>query len=429
MMHTAPQSNAHVDPNVVDRRYLLRREVGRGGCCVVHEAVHQITRKVVAVKRLHADLRDDATMRARLLREAEVLAAVSHPNVVAMIDAGEDEDGAPYVVLEYLDARTLEGIIAARGSLSLIDALTLTKQACAAVAAVHEAGFVHRDVKPGNMLIEAHGGKYTNLKDAELKLIDFGIASAPWFDVRGRKLTRPDTVVGTPEYMPVERLAGNPDTSTPALDVYALGATLYECLTGRAPFEGDANQVLARALTQGIVPVKQLRSDVPDIIVTVVETALARDAGMRYRDARVMEHALGVAIDELTKKPTAEIPTPQQQGVQRRRFMRAPYITPVRIEHADGALDGRTEDLSMGGVMVMLPDTMPNGSEVTVRFALPTTGAYVRAHAIVRWSRKQGQNTKTPCAVGLEFKNIEPTVRDAIDQFVRIVGQEVERRG
>lgn len=426
MMHIAPASGPRVDRNVVDRRYALRREIGRGGCCVVHEAVHQITRRVVAVKRLQEGLRQDPTMRARLFREAEVIAAVSHPNVVAILDAGEELDGSPYVVLEYLEARSLEGFVAARGPLPLLDALTLVKQACAAVGAVHEAGFVHRDVKPGNMLLEAKGATYASLKDAQLKLIDFGLASAPWFDAQGPKLTRPDIVVGTPEYMPLERLAGNPDASTPAVDVYSLGATLFECLTGRAPFDGDVNSVLAKALTQPAPSVKTFRRDTPDLVAAVVDTALSRDASRRYRDARVMEHALGVAIEELTKKPTV---APPAEGASRRKFVRAPYITPVRVEHAGGVLDGRTEDLSMGGMMAMLPEPLPTGSVATVRFALPTTGAYVRAQAVVRWSRKQEARTRTPCAVGLEFRDLEPAIRDAIDQFVRIVGQEVERRG
>lgn len=409
--------------DIVDRRYLLRREVGRGGTSVVHEAVHQITRRIVAIKRLHENLRTEGSLATRLHREAEVLAAVAHPNIVQVLDAGEEEDGSPYVVLEYLEARTLEGLIAARGQLAIHDSLLLTKQACSAVAAVHEAGFIHRDVKPGNFLVVGANGSYGNLKEAQLKLIDFGIASAPWFD-RNHKLTREGMVMGTPEYMPFEHLSGNPDAIRPALDIYALGATLYECLTGRAPYDGNSIQVVTKALTQPVEPVRSVRPEVPELVATIVQTALAKDPSRRYRDARTMEQAIDVALVELTQKQTVAT-----DGASRRRFVRAPYITPVRLDCAGKSFDGRTEDLSMGGVMVMLTEVLPQGADVVVRFALPTTGEYVRAHATVRWCRKQEGRARTPCAVGLEFKELDARVKNAIDQFVRIVGQEVERRG
>lgn len=426
MMQPGPVS-ARIERNIVDRRYLLRREVGRGGTSVVHEAVHQITRRIVAIKRLHENLRTDPVQVGRVLREAEAIAAVRHPNVVRVIDAGQEEDGAPYIVLEYLEGRTLEGIIAARGGLSIFDSLWLTRQACSAVAAVHEAGFVHRDVKPGNFLVLPSGDGYGNLRDTRLKLIDFGIVTAPWFDGR-QKLTREGTMMGTPEYMPIERLVGNPDSSKPAIDVYALGVTLYECLTGRAPYEGSSIQVITRALTEPITPLEKLCPDVPEVIVRIVNTALDRDPDKRFRDARVMEHALTAAIEEISKKKTSKTIN-VATGASRRRHVRAPYITPVRLEHEGKSLDGRTEDLSMGGVMVMLPELVPQGAQVTIRFALPTTGEYVRAAAIVRWGRKSDARSKTPCALGLEFQDLDARVKNAIEQFVRIVGREVERRG
>ena len=133
------------ESRIIDRRYATRREIGRGGVCVVYEAIHRVTRRVVAVKQLLEHHREDPVLRARLLREAEAIAAVSHPNVVQVLDAGEEPDGTPYVVLEYLEGRSLEGLIAARGALSARDALSVVKEICAAIGAVHDECMFHAE--------------------------------------------------------------------------------------------------------------------------------------------------------------------------------------------------------------------------------------------------------------------------------------------
>jgi serine/threonine-protein kinase len=379
-----------------------------------------VTHKVVAVKRLVQALRGDPLQRARLTREAEALAAISHPNVVSVLDAGTEVDGAPYVVLEYLDARTLEGLIAARGRLAVLDALSVVRQACNAVAAVHDAGFVHRDVKPGNMLI-IQSDASNDLRRARLKLVDFGIIAAPWFDLGGNKLTKPDAIIGTPEYMPVERLRATSGVTTPTEDVYALGVTLYECLTGQVPFEGAPMQVMSEVLASPPPQVRRTHPDVPDIVAQILDTSLARDSSQRYRDARAMAQAIDIALAELS---TSAGPPAAPAGATRRRAVRAPYLTPVRVDFAGGSFDGRTEDLCEGGALVMLPDVLPNGTQVQVRFALPLTGELLKAHAIVRWSKRNDVASRAPCAVGIEFSNLEPRARAAIAQFVGIVGQQ-----
>lgn len=412
------------DHNVVDRRYVLRREVGRGGTCVIHEAVHRITHRVVAVKRLVDALRDDLVQRARLMREAEALAAIDHPGVVSILDAGEEPDGAPFLVLEFIEGRSLEGMIAARGRLEVIDALKLLRQACDAVGAVHAAGFVHRDVKPGNMLLVAAGGSYADLGTTRLKLVDLGIASAPWFDA---KLTKPEGVVGTPEYLPLESISAEPGAAAPAADVYALGVTLFECLTGKVPFSGSAMQVMAKTMTAKAQDLQDLRPDVPPLVATIVHTAMSREASKRYRDVHAMAAAIDGALAELSRT-NAPRPSIGGAGVSRRRAARAPYITPVRVEFAGGAQDGRTEDLSEGGALVMLADTLASGTQVQVRFALPMTGELLRAAAVVRWAKRREGAARTPCAIGLEFSGIDVRTRDAIGQFVRIVGGDGEPR-
>jgi hypothetical protein len=256
-------------------------------------------------------------------------------------------------------------------------------------------------------------------------LVDLGVATAPWFDA---KLTRPDGVVGTPEYLPVESISAAPDAATPAVDVYALGVTLYECLTGDVPFAGNPMQVMAKTMMSPPPPVQKVRPDVPSIVATIVDVAMSRDKSRRYRDARVMGDAIDVAITELSRKKVTA-PSIAPNGVSRRRAMRAPYITPVRVDFAGGSHDGRTEDLSEGGAMVMLSDVLPSGTQVQVRFAMPMTGELLKAAAVVRWAKRRDVASRAPCAVGLEFVGLEPGVRAAIAQFVHIIGQEVERKG
>jgi serine/threonine-protein kinase len=374
---------------------------------------------VVAVKRLLPSHQDDQVLRARLFREAEAIAAINHPNVVHALDAGEDEGGRPYIVLEYVDGRSLEGLVAARGVLRPPDALHIVREICGAVAAVHDAGFAHRDVKPSNVLVLAGAG-YDDLTNARVKLIDFGIATAPRFDA-ARKLTREHTVIGTLEYMPPERVLGESDASAGAGDIYGVGATLFECLTGRVPFEGDAVQIVAQLTTRPPPTVQSLRPEVPYLVEPLLEKALHRDPRVRYPDVRSLERALTAALESLSKAPAGV-------GASRRLHVRAPYITPVRVEEGSRTLDGRTEDLSANGLMVMLAEKPSDGALLNVRFALPTTGEYVTAKAVVRWTRSHAHGGQARCATGVEFVSLDARVRAAIEKFVAIVGREVERR-
>jgi serine/threonine-protein kinase len=404
------------EPRVVDRRYTIRREIGRGGACVVYEAVHKVTHRVVALKQLLDDRRSDPVMRARLLREGEAIAAVANPNIVQVLDAGQEPDGAPYLILEYLEGRTLEGLIAARGALAPRDALSVVREICTAMAAVHDAGFIHRDLKPSNVLVMA-GNNYESLEGARIKLLDFGIVAAPRFE-DASKLTGDNVLVGTLAYMPPERIMG-PDAGAVAWDIYGLGATLFECLTGRAPFEGDSLEIVSRLVTYSVPSARSIRPDLPSQLDPILEKALHRDGKQRYQDAREFARALAAALESIgTTQPSTD-------GASRRRHVRAPYITPVRLESGTLITDGRTEDLSANGLMVLLAATPPSNARVAIRFALPTTGAYVKAEAIVRWTRPLQGRARLACAVGLEFIDLDPEVRGAIETFVRIVGTEV----
>src|SRR6185436_13993835 len=206
-------------PSRIDR-YLMGRMIGRGGVCVVHEAIDRDTGRRVAIKHLHEQHAHRSDLRMRLLREAEVLGLVRHPNVVSLVEAIDDPAGT-YIVLEHLDGVCLERIIAVRGKLSVAESLAVLRQVCHAVAAVHDTNIVHRDVKPSNIVVLGTGDPETS----PIKLIDFGTETAPVSAVRGPKLTGEQTVLGTAEYMAFEQLKG--DRPSARGDVYTLNITLY----------------------------------------------------------------------------------------------------------------------------------------------------------------------------------------------------------
>jgi serine/threonine protein kinase len=176
--------------------------------------------RAVAIKLLAENLVDDPELRRRFVREARLAARLSHPNVVAVYDAGE-EDGRPYIVMECVEGESLAETVRREGRLDPDRVRELALQACAGLEHAHRAGLVHRDVKPGNLLVT---------EDGTLKIADFGIAHA----AEGTRVTEVGTVLGTAAYLSPEQASGEP--VTPASDLYSLGACLYELLTGRPPY-------------------------------------------------------------------------------------------------------------------------------------------------------------------------------------------------
>ncbi|HEX4512505.1 MAG TPA: serine/threonine-protein kinase, partial [Polyangiaceae bacterium] len=222
-LRSIPASSEKLVGTMVDKRYVLKREIGRGGICAVYAAEHRYTRRMYALKALLPEYRKHQEARARLLAEARMLGAVHHVNVVEVIDAGLD-DGAPFVVMERLRAKSLEALLLARGKLTVSDTLVIARLGAAGLAATHRASVIHRDIKPGNLLVvRTDTGK-------TLKLIDFGVAT-PWERDAPPDDGPPSAVVGTPYYMAPEHLGGQ--RVTPAADVYSFGATVFECLTGQ----------------------------------------------------------------------------------------------------------------------------------------------------------------------------------------------------
>ena len=206
-------------PELLGSRYRLERRLGRGGMSIVQLARDEVLDRPVAVKLLADALDGDEELRARFLREGRFAAGLSHPNVVAVYDTGE-EDGRPYIVMEYVEGRTLAEEVHERRTVPPDEIAELGRQACAGLAHAHAAGLVHRDVKPHNLLLR---------NDGVLKVADFGIARGGI----GQTLTQAGTLLGTAAYMAPEVIRG--ERATAASDLYSLGAVLYELLTGQPP--------------------------------------------------------------------------------------------------------------------------------------------------------------------------------------------------
>ncbi len=431
------------DPKVgdtVDRRYLLKREIARGGAGVVFEAEHLFTSSTVAVKLLFAEKARDSGAVRRLLREARALSLARHPNVVSVLDAGASGGGIPYLVMEMLEGRSLDGILAARRTLPLADTVHVGRQICDALAFAHAHGVIHRDIKPSNVFFAK------NEVGAEVvKLLDFGIAAlvGDQASARDDKLTQDNTLLGTPEYMAPEQLMARDDVDH-RCDVYSAGATLYECLTGSVPFSGNYPTVLLQVSTLPIPPLHPRRPELPPAFAAAVEKALARDANDRFPDAWELSRALiassGVApgqssllgIRALPPLPATSSSGPVSRAmfapesessppssVLRRRSARAPYVTPVRVMTAEGPhLDGHSEDISEGGLLVMLPQLVKAAAPVKVQLAVPLTGNIVVLDAVARWVRS-GRGSGI---LGLEFVSLPDAVRASITRYVEMLG-------
>ncbi len=266
-------------PTVIAGRYRIETPLGSGGMATTYLARDLVLDRPVAVKVLR--LTDSqATDLARFEREARAAAAVSHPNVVQVFDAGQDGD-LRYIVMEWVDGGDLAHLIRERAPLPLEEAVRITADILRGLAAIHQAGIVHRDVKPANVLIDRQG---------RAKLTDFGIARRS----DDPTLTGPVELLGTAAYVAPERVRGEP--ATPASDLYAVGVILYELLTGHGPFPGQTpEELLAQHLHAAPVPPRRWRRDIPPALEQVVLRALAKDPGARYRSAEAMAAALQAA--------------------------------------------------------------------------------------------------------------------------------------
>lgn len=251
---------------------------------MVYAATHELTGRRVALKLMLNDCDDSPILQERFLSEARIAAAVRHPNIVDVLDMGL-HGGSPFIVMELLEGVSLERVLESQNRISVEQALTWLLPIVGALAVLHEAGIVHRDVKPSNIFMSA-----LPRHPMRPKLLDFGLARV----VSDLRLTRSGTVIGTPLYMAPEHAAGQ--VTGPQADVWSIGVVLYESLAGCSPFNYTDRQSLAMQVIAGLVrPLSQVRPDLPPLISSTLARALTRDLTRRFPDMRSFAQALHAA--------------------------------------------------------------------------------------------------------------------------------------
>lgn len=268
-------------------RYEIVGEIGRGGCAVVYEARDRHLDRLVAIKVLR-ETGSDASDSERLCREARVCAALHHPNICQLTDAGDLADGRPFLVMERLYGETLRDYVARAGRLDADEVIDVGLQLLSGLEAVHALGVVHRDVKPDNVFLVQRSGCMPHVK-----LIDFGLCRGARSERSDEKtLTRAGTVVGTPEYMAPEQVTGAREFDA-RIDLYAAGVVMWEALTGMRAFAGqDVRAVLVSVLAKPLPPVRTYWPDVPLCVERIVARAIERNPRARYGTAIELQQDL-----------------------------------------------------------------------------------------------------------------------------------------
>lgn len=274
-------------PETLSERYEIGERLGSGGMSNVYRATDRILERTVAVKVLAEHLSDDERFVARFRREALAVAKLIHPNIVQVYDTGVDE-GRHFIVMEYVQGPSGAQLLKRQGPLEPAAAAEAGIQACAGLDYAHRRGIIHRDVKPGNLMVD---GDPAAGRQMTVKLTDFGIARA----MEQTRITQVGSVVGTAAYLAPEQVRG--EEASPATDVYALGVVLYQFLTGRLPYEGSTLAELAvRQQNERPLPPSTYNDEVPESLGGAVLRALEGDVSRRYASADELADGLRLGL-------------------------------------------------------------------------------------------------------------------------------------
>jgi serine/threonine protein kinase len=271
-------------PAAIAGRYRIDRRLGAGGMSTVFEATDAVLERPVAIKLLAEHLAEDVAFVARFRREALSAARLQHPNIVQVFDSGQDEESQRhYIVMEYVDGPSCADLLREHKRLEVDQTVSIVRDACHGLDYAHRAGVVHRDVKPGNLLVAA--------ETSITKLADFGIAKA----AEQTRITQVGSVLGTAAYLSPEQAHG--DEAGPASDIYSLGVCAYQFLTGRLPHEYSSLTELALKQQQDAVqPIRDFRPEVTPELDDAIRLCLERDAGARYRSGIEMAEAIEAGL-------------------------------------------------------------------------------------------------------------------------------------
>jgi len=265
----------------IDNKYKIISLLGEGGMGTVYEVRHALIGRRLAMKFLHRQYASSPEVVTRFHREAQAAAQIGHDNICEVTDMGTGPDGSPYIVMEYLDGKDLKNVIQDEGKLPPERAAHILAQVLSALEAAHQAGIIHRDMKPENIYITQKSDR-----PDYVKLLDFGISKFRTLEGEGKGLTQTGTVLGTPYYMSPEQARGDHNIGQ-ATDIYAVGVIMYQMLTGELPFDApNYNALLIKILTEEPPDPKKLNPAIPDDLVRVIQKAMDREAHQRFQTCK-----------------------------------------------------------------------------------------------------------------------------------------------
>jgi serine/threonine protein kinase len=306
------QSRFDVERVIADR-YEVRELIGSGGMADVHRAYDQRLSRLVAIKVLRADLARDPSFQTRFRREAQAAAGLNHPSIVSVHDTGTDDHEwgkVPFIVMEYVEGTTIRDVLREKKLPTVTRSLQIVRDILDALDYSHEHGIVHRDIKPGNVMITP---------DGEIKVMDFGIAKA--LDDVDATITHAWTVVGTAQYLSPEQARG--ETADARSDIYATGCLLYELLVGKPPFVAETPVAVAYKHANAVlVPPSKLVSGLPPGLDNVLSHALTKDPALRYQTAALMREDIDRLLAGVRVKAPAE---------PRRKRTKRSWIIPILL--------------------------------------------------------------------------------------------------
>ena len=307
----------------INDRYEIIKSIGEGGMANVYLAYDTILDRRVAIKVLRGDLSGDEKFVRRFQREALSASSLSHPNIVEMYDVGED-NGLYYIVMEYIEGKTLKQLIKKRGSITLSEAIDIMLQLTDGISHAHDSYIIHRDLKPQNIMIR---------EDGSIKITDFGIAMA----LNSTQLTQTNSVMGSVHYLPPEQASGK--GSTIRSDIYSMGILFYELITGQLPFKGDnAVEIALKQMRDEIPSIRKQNSAIPQSVENVIFKATAKNPKNRYTDAKEM-HAdlLTVLNDERTeeKKIVFKYPEHEIEEINKKNIIKVKKKTDEKVKELE----------------------------------------------------------------------------------------------
>ena len=305
----------------INDRYEIIRSIGEGGMANVYLGHDIILDRNVAIKVLRGDLSNDEKFVRRFQREALSASSLAHPNIVEMYDVGED-DGTYYIVMEYVEGKTLKQLLKKRGSLTLSEAIDIMSQLTDGMAHAHNSYIIHRDLKPQNIMIK---------DDGQIKITDFGIAMA----LNATQLTQTNSVMGSVHYLPPEQASGK--GCTIKSDIYSMGIIFYELLSGSLPFRGDnAVEIALKHMKEPLPNLRDENPSIPQSIVNIIKRSTAKNRKNRYDTAREMHEDLLTALDdERMDEEEYKYKYPESENENRKK------------EKEKSAEDDITEDIKM----------------------------------------------------------------------------------